>query len=99
MPRWNKLLSRMLRDERPVHYTYANAVLILRALGFVLAPHGPGSHRKWRRVSCDGRTIVIGLVDRGTGPMKAYLVRDMIAQLTLAGLITDHLDDAHAPDD
>ena len=98
MAQWQKLLARMRQDGRPVGYSYNDAALVLRGLGFALAPHGPGSHRKWRRALVDGRTVVIGLVDRGSGPLKPYLVRDMIAQLQLAGLLTIHVDHSDAPD-
>jgi len=89
---WEKLLSRMLTDANPIGYTYDEAALVLRHLDFQLAPHGGGSHRKWRRRSPAGNSVVIGLVEKGSGSLKPYLVRDMIDQLRLHGLIPADLE-------
>jgi hypothetical protein len=35
----------------------------------------------WRRKLGDGTTVVIGLVEKGAGSLKPYLIRDMVAQL------------------
>lgn len=82
----------MLTDTVPTTYTYGEVVAILSHLGFELAPHGGGSHRKWRCRAPDGNTVVIGLVDKGSGALKAYLVRDMIRQLRANGLIPADLE-------
>jgi predicted RNA binding protein YcfA (HicA-like mRNA interferase family) len=87
MARWKKLLGGMVNDASPTTYTYDDAVAVLRQLGFELAPHGGGSHRMWRLRDPAGNTVVIGLVDRGAGPLKAYLIRDMVRQLRANGLI------------
>lgn len=82
----------MLTDASPTSYTYEDIVLVLKNLDFELAPHGGGSHRKWRRRSANGNIVVIGLVERGTGALKAYLVRDMVHQLQRNGLIPADLE-------
>lgn len=82
----------MLTDVSPTSYTYDEAILVLKNLDFELAPHGGGSHRKWRRRSADGNIVVIGLVEKGTGTLKSYLVRDMVHQLQLNGLIPADLE-------
>jgi predicted RNA binding protein YcfA (HicA-like mRNA interferase family) len=87
MSKWEKTLAAMAIDSRPVGYTYAEAAAVLRGLGFELARGARGSHRKWRRKSAGGVTIVVGLVE-GSDPLKAYLVRDMISQLRTGGLVT-----------
>jgi hypothetical protein len=89
---WQKLLRRMLTDANPIGYTYDEAVLVLSHLGFQLAPHGGGSHRKWRQRSPAGNPVVIGLVEKGSGSLKPYLVRDMIQQLRLHRMIPPHLE-------
>lgn len=89
MGNWRKLLARMASDESPSTYTYDEAAAVLRHLGFELAKHGGGSHRKWRRQAPDGSTIIIGLVESGSGPMKPYLIRDMIDALRRAGLLDE----------
>lgn len=82
----------MLSDAKPIGYTYRDAATILPRLGFELAPHGGGSHRKWRIRTTQGNTVVIGLVDKGTQPLKAYLIRDMVAQLRANDLIPPDLE-------
>jgi hypothetical protein len=81
----------MLTDASPTTYTYDQAASILAHLGFELAPHGGGSHRKWRIRTSTGNPVVIGLVDKGSGALKAYLVRDMVQQLQGNGLIPEDL--------
>lgn len=80
MPRWRRLLTKMAVDSSPTGYSYAEAANILQQLGFDLAPSGGGSHRKWRRRFDDGRVAIVGLVER-PGPMKAYLIRQMVRTL------------------
>jgi hypothetical protein len=92
MAKWQKLLRQMLTDVSLIGYTYAEAASVLRHLGFELAPHGGGSHRKWRRRSTAGNPVVIGLVEKGSGSLKPYLVRDMIHQLRLHELIPADLE-------
>jgi len=89
----------MLSDHSPTTYSYDDASLILRRLGFDLAPHAGGSHRKWRRRAGLGAVIVIGLVEKGSGTLKPYLIRDMIAQLTDHGLIPADLEQDDDLDD
>jgi predicted RNA binding protein YcfA (HicA-like mRNA interferase family) len=90
--RWRKLLSRMASDGRPTGYTYEDAAVVLRALGFQVAPSGGGSHRKWRAVSPAGIVVVIGLVEKGAGALKPYLIRDMISQLRQNGFLPADLE-------
>jgi predicted RNA binding protein YcfA (HicA-like mRNA interferase family) len=71
----------MLSDVRPTTYTYADAAAVLNGLGFEVAPHGGGSHRRWRHRSAAGNVVVIGLVDSGSGPLKPYLIRDLVSSL------------------
>ena len=78
---WKRTLERMLKDTKPTTYTYADAAVVLQALGFVVAPHGGTSHRKWRAVAPAGNSVIIGLVEKGSGPLKPYLVRDLVNQL------------------
>jgi hypothetical protein len=90
--RWRKLLAHMLSDASPRSYSYDDAAAVLSALGFELAPHGGGSHRKWRRKLADGNTVVVvGLVQKAT-PLKPYLIREMISQLREHGLVPDDLE-------
>jgi predicted RNA binding protein YcfA (HicA-like mRNA interferase family) len=86
MSKWQKLLTQMVNDTNPTGYTYDEAALVLRNLGFTLAARGATSHRKWARRD-DQTTIVITLVEKGSGPLKAYLIRDMIKQLRDNGII------------
>lgn len=88
MARWRKLLDQMARDSDPRNYTYDEAVTVLRGLGFQVAPHGAGSHRAWRGLSATGTAVVIGLVDKGHGTLKPYLVREMIKQLREHAFVT-----------
>jgi hypothetical protein len=82
----------MLTDDTPTSYTYADAAAVLRQLHFDLAPHAGGSHRKWRKRLPDGTSVIIGLVEHGSGSLKAYLIRDLVAQLRLHGLIPPGLE-------
>lgn len=81
----------MLTDSSPTSYTYGEACSVLAHLDFALAPSGGGSHRKWRRRLPDGTVVVIGLIDKGAGTLKAYLIRDMIRQLSSHGLFPPDL--------
>lgn len=99
MARWKRLLARMLSDHSPTTYSYGDASSILRRLGFELAPNAGGSHRKWRKGAGSGSPVVIGLVDKGSGNLKPYLIRDMIAQLTDQGLIPADLEQDDDLDD
>jgi predicted RNA binding protein YcfA (HicA-like mRNA interferase family) len=81
------LLEKMASDRDPRNYTYDEAVTVLRGLGFELAPHGAGSHRAWRCKSPSGTVTVVGLVDKGRGTLKPYLVREMVKQLRANGLL------------
>lgn len=92
MARWKKLLSQMLSDSNPITYTYGDASHVLAALGFEVAPHGGGSHRKWRRTLPSGNAIIVGLVEKGSGPLKPYLVRDMVLQLRSNGLVPEDME-------
>jgi len=88
MSRWRKLLADMANDSDPRNYTYEEAVAVLRGLSFAAAPHGAGSHRVWRGLTQGGTVVVVGLVDRGHGTLKPYLIREMIAQLRSNGFIS-----------
>lgn len=90
--RWQRLLQRMLSDPRPVSYRYEDAAIVLRALGFEIAPTAGGSHRRWRLRTASGQTVIIGLVEKGHGTMKPYLIREMIAQLRTHRLIPRDLE-------
>jgi hypothetical protein len=92
LARWKKLLERMLSDLHPTSYSYEDAAAILAALGFVVAPTSGGSHRKWRFRSEAGNVIVIGLVQKGRGTLKPYLIRDMLKILRESGLIPADLE-------
>lgn len=87
MTAWEKLLARMRGDETPRNYTYGDAVRILKKLEFVLAPHSGGSHRLWRRQMASGDVAVVNLVEKGSGTLKPYLVRDMLAELLRHGML------------
>lgn len=89
MARWEKLLEQMASDSDPRNYTYDQAVTVLKGLGFAQAPQGAGSHRAWRRKLTSGIVVVVGLVDKGHGTVKPYLVREMITQLRANGLIPE----------
>lgn len=66
---------------------FAPGVVRVPALGFEVAPHSGGSHRKWRFKSHQGNVVLVGLVEKGHGTLKPYLVRDLIAQLRANGLV------------
>lgn len=86
MSKWDKLLQRMMNDQKAVGYTYAEAAGVLRSLGFSLAARSGGSHRKWALRQGD-TTVVIALVESGKGTLKPYLVRDLVRQLRDNGLL------------
>ena len=79
----------MLNDSAPTAYTYDDAALVLRNLGFDLAPTRSGSHRKWRYKRPGRNAVIIGLVEKGSGPMKPYLIREMVRQLEQNDLLPD----------
>ena len=84
---WKRTLTRMLSDSKPTSYTYDDAAAILRALGFVVAPYGGTSHRRWRALSPIGNSVIVGLVGKGSGTLKPYLVRELVNQLRANGMI------------
>jgi hypothetical protein len=92
MAKWKKTLARMLQDAKLIDYTYEEAAAVLRGLSFDLAPTTSGSHRKWRRRCADGTVVVVGLVEKGTGTLKPYLVRDMLTQLRAHDLVPSDLE-------
>lgn len=92
MARWKKTLAKMLNDPNPVGYTYDEAAQVLRHLGFDLAPVSGGSHRKWRREIHPGTVARVGLVEKGRGSMRDYLIRDMVAILRTYDLIPQDLE-------
>lgn len=87
MARWEKLLKGMLSDSNPITYRYSDACAVLSALGFEVAPHSGGSHRRWRKRTSSGNVVLVGLVEKGNGTLKPYLIRDMVDQLRVHGLI------------
>jgi len=88
----------MLTDAKPTGYTYADAASVLRGLGFELAPSSGGSDRKWRGLAPGGERVYVGLVESGSGRLKAYLIRDMVRMLREANLIPEGLDSPDAVD-
>lgn len=93
--RWKKLLGRMLADTNPVGYSYGDAAGVLQHLNFVVGPVGATSHRKWRGAAADGTVLYVGLVDKGAGHLKPWMIREMLDVLRPSGLIpTDLLEDA-----
>jgi len=94
MGSWRKYLRAMVRDTNPSGYTYDECAVVLSHLGFECAPHGGGSHRRWRRRNDEGNLIVVGLVDHGAGTLRAVYVRDMIATLQSNGFLPTDPDDA-----
>lgn len=87
MAKWEKTLKSMLNDPKPVSYRYAEAAAVLAGLGFQEPPKKSGSsHRAWRYVQ-GGGPVYVDLVEKGSGTLKPYLIRDMIAALRLHGLI------------
>lgn len=98
MASWIKLLRRMVADPRPISYTYDEAALILRHLGFEPPSKPTGSHRKFRleiedpAADTGRRGIIIGLVENGHGPMKAVYVREMVRVLRENGLLPEGVD-------
>ena len=94
MASWRKLLARMVADPNPRSYYYEEAATVLNHLGFALAKPTGGSHRKWRRsleTETGRRTVIIGLVERGSGTMKPEYIKDMVAQLRANDLLPSHL--------
>jgi hypothetical protein len=78
MSSWRKLLARMAADRKPTGYTYDDAATVLARLGFTLASRSGTSHRKWRREVPGKPTVIIGLVDRGNGPIRPVYIVEMI---------------------
>lgn len=91
MVRWLKLLARMLGDSHPTGYSYEEAAAVLAGLGFELAPPAGGSHRKWRFRTDAGTIVIVGLVEKGRGTLKPYLLREMVAVLRMHDLIPKEL--------
>ena len=85
-------LSRVLSDSKPISYTYSDAAHVLTALGFEVAPHSGGSHRKWRCKLPDGNVVIVGLVEKGNGTLKPYFIHDMMSQLVSNGLVPKDLE-------
>ena len=89
----------MALDARPINYDYADAVRVLKNLGFTLASTDTGSHRVWKRKVVGRAPVVVGLVDKGHGKLKSVYVKNMIATLREEGLLAidgetnDDLDD------
>ena len=85
----------MLDDPDPRSYTYEDAAKILRNLGFEVAPNSGTSHRKWRfaaETAEGGRhTVVIGLVERGSGTLLPVYVREMLRILRENDLLPDEV--------
>lgn len=87
MTQWRKLLRRLVADPRPVSYTYDDLAGVLGRLGFRVATPIDGSHRRFRRDVPDAssprgtRTVTIGLVDYGRGPVKPEYVKQMVRTL------------------
>lgn len=92
MAAWRKHLAGMLSDSSPTGYTYREAASVLRHLGFELAPHSGGSHRMFRLKTPAGNVVVVGLVEKGHSTLKAYMIRDMVAQLRGHDLIPEDLE-------
>lgn len=93
MARWEKVLQQMLNDQKPVGYSYGDAASVLLGLGFEPPRRKTGgSHRKWTR-KVQGILVVIGLVESGSGPLRSYLIRDMVKTLTQHGLVSSRKDD------
>jgi hypothetical protein len=92
MASWRKLLARMVSDPNPRSFTYQEAATVLGNLGFHLAKSGGSSHRRWRRVvEAEGgpRTVVIGLVEKGSGTLRPEYVKQMVRILRENGLLLD----------
>jgi hypothetical protein len=92
MSSWRNLLAQMAADHNPCTYSYSDAARVLTRLGFALASRPGTSHRKWRREIGDGRVVIIGLVDRGHGPIKKAYIVDMIAILRENNLLPEGVD-------
>jgi hypothetical protein len=67
---------------------------MLRAPGFVVAPHRATRHRKWRGVSRARNSAMIAFVDKGIGTLEPYLILDLVGQLRGNGMITTEFDEA-----
>jgi hypothetical protein len=92
MASWRKLLSQMANDPDPRNYTFEDAARVLERSGFVQAPSGGTSHRRFRLAVQDGgekRTVIVGLVDRGHGTLKPVYIRELVRVLREEGLIPD----------
>lgn len=87
MASWEKRLMALAADPRPNNYRYEEVTGLLGRLGFELAGRPAGSHRRWRLVVADPaveggkRTITVGLVDNGNGPLKSVYVKEMVRTL------------------
>lgn len=92
MPRSEKHLKRMLGSQKCVGFSYEEAAVILRALGFTEDGQS-SSHRKWRRLLATGTVVYIGLCDYGHGELKAVYIKDMLKALREHDLIPADLSD------
>lgn len=95
MARWQKVLAAMMTDPKPRSYTYQDAAVVLEGLGFTLASRGGGSHRKWRLAlpsqARGSRSVIIGLLERGHGPLPPEYIKDMVRILRENGLLPEGL--------
>lgn len=92
MGSWKKLLAAMRSDTNPNGYTYDDAARVLANLGLQLAPSSGGSHRRWRGTGPSGHVCIVGLVDRGHGPLKAVYIKEMLSALECAGILPEEPD-------
>lgn len=99
MAQWKKLLARIVTDRRPTSYTYEElASLLVNRLGFTLATPIDGSHRRFRRfVPVAGeegkaRTVTIGLLDYGSGPVAPEYVKEMVQTLRANDFLPEGVD-------
>lgn len=98
MAKWEKLLLRMVADQDPRGYTYSEAASVLAGIGFAAPSKPKGSHRLWRLKRQGCSLVVVGLVEKGHGPLKPVYIKDMVATLQKNGLLPqlpedDALDD------
>lgn len=87
MGSWRKLLAAMVADHEPRSYTYQEAANVLKRLGFQGPAKTTGSHRRFRvevedsAVPGGKRGVIVGLVEHGSGPVKAVYIRQMVQTL------------------
>lgn len=89
MAAWRKLLERMRASQRCEGFTYEDARRVLLAVGYTQVSTGGGSHRRYAKLQSSGVRVIITLVEKGHGTLKAVYIKDMLGALDSDDAFTD----------